>query len=77
MKKLVFTLAAAGTLLAGGIGIANAQWSLSSGFRGEYDNTAAAESGAYAHDEYAPSCAPVTVRQRINGRIVVRHITRC
>ncbi len=81
MKTFVLTMAAAGSLLVGGAAIANAQWSLSNGFRGEYDNTATAESGQYfspgPRAEYVPPCGVVTVRERHDGKIVVRRVPRC
>ena len=79
MKKFVFAIAAAGTLLAGGVGVANAQWSLSNGFRGE-------ENAASPTDRYFPadargdagsSCKFVTVREHRGGEVVVRRVQRC
>ncbi len=72
MKKLVLAAAAAGTVLLGGAAAANAQWSLSGGFRGE----SGAPSGDYAY-AYGPGCGFVTVREHRNGLVVVRRIPRC
>jgi hypothetical protein len=78
MKKFVLAAAAAGTLLAGGVGVANAQWSLSNGFRGE--------GGAWPTYRYYPadargeagsSCRFVTVREHRGGEVVVRRVQRC
>jgi hypothetical protein len=72
MKTLVLAAAAAGTVLVGGVAAANAQWSLSGGFRGE----GGAPSGDYA-SVYGPDCGFVTVREHRDGHVVIRRIPRC
>ena len=69
MKKLVLAAAAAGTVLVGGVAVANAQWSL--GNRG-----ADVQAGDYA-SAYGRDCGFVTVREHRDGRVVVRQIPRC
>jgi len=69
MKNLVLAAAAAGTVLVGGIAAANAQWSLG-------NRDAATASGPYA-SAYGRDCGTVTVRDNVDGRVVVRQVPRC
>lgn len=73
MKKLVLAAAAAGTVLVGGVAVANAQWSL-----GNRDAAAAnsVQAGDYA-SAYGRDCGYVTVRENHNGQVVVRQVPRC
>jgi hypothetical protein len=70
MKNLLLAAAAAGTVLAGGVVAANAQWSL-----GNRD-AVGAWSGDYA-STYGRDCGYVTVRENHNGHVVVRQLPRC
>ena len=73
MNKLVLAAAAAGTVLVGGVAVANAQWSL-----GNRDAATAtsAQAGDYA-SAYGRDCGFVTVREHRDGRVIVRQIPRC
>ncbi len=73
MKNLVLAAAAAGTVLVGGVAVANAQWSL-----GNRDAASATtvQSGDYA-SAYGRDCGFVTVRENHDGRVVVRQVPRC
>ena len=78
MKKFVLAAAAAGTLLAGGIAVANAQSALSNGFRGENDAWAGDRSvPAYARADAGRECGFVTVRERHGNEVIVRRVPRC
>lgn len=85
MKKAVLMMAAAGSLLVGGAIMANAQTSLSNGFRGEYDawpsDRTYSPNGDYyapeAHAELTSPCGFVTIRERHGDKIVVRAVPRC
>lgn len=81
MKTYVLVAAIAGPLVVGGAAIANAQASISNGFRGEYDATSAAQSGQYfwggPRAEYVGPCGVVTVRERHGDKVIVRKIQRC
>jgi hypothetical protein len=82
MKTIVLVIAAAGTLLAGGAAVAKplqlAQWSLSTGPRGESDpGTRDRDVSAQARGDLASGCKPITVRERRGGEIIERQIHRC
>jgi hypothetical protein len=82
MKNVVLVIAAAGTLLAGGVAMAQplqlAQWSLSNGPRGENDARAPDQDlAAWATGNPGNDCPLVTVREHRGSEIVVRQIHRC
>lgn len=78
MKTYVLAALAAGTMLVGGVAVANAQWSLSNGNRAQTGAWAGDQaSSAYARGDAARDCGFVTVRERHNGEIVVRRVPRC
>jgi hypothetical protein len=82
MKRMLIAVAAAGTLLAAGVAVAEpiqlAQWSLSNGYRiPPYDWNS---DRAFPYDvrgEYAPACRPVTIYVQRGGEIVARQVVRC
>jgi hypothetical protein len=79
MKKIVLAVAAAGTVFAGGIAVANAQAVLSNGFRGEGGDYAWQGDRYYspnARAEAGLARGYVTVRERHNGEVVVRRVPR-
>jgi hypothetical protein len=76
MKNHVLAALAAGTMLVGGVVVANAQWSL--GNRGATDAGAGDQaSSAYARGDAARDCGFVTVREHHGNEVVVRRIPRC
>jgi hypothetical protein len=90
MRKIVLALAAAGTVLAGGVAMANplqlAQADISIGIgdhRGydrDWDHRRGWDRGySYRHGYRAeyPGCRTVTVRERRGDTVVVRRIRRC
>ena len=82
MKRMLIAVAAAGTLLAASVAVAEpvqlAQWSLSSGYRVAPDTWNAER--AYPSDvrgEYAPTCRTITIHERHGGETVARQVVRC
>jgi hypothetical protein len=82
MKKIILMTAAAGSLLVGGAVVANAQASIGNGLEGgEYSGYNASPNNYYvwpeARAQFDAPCGFVTIRERHDGKIVVRTVPRC
>jgi hypothetical protein len=80
MKKIVLAIAAAGSVLVGGAAVANAQTALTNGDRGAGQYDAWQGDRDYSTNARAEAIGTprgyVTVRERVNGEVVVRRVPR-